>query len=160
MSQSLRDLGARVAERLDAAGVPDEQLAELDPPRRIGPVTRRARFRGVGRAWRLGAVLVGRDGSMWATGAVTRAVEPRPFGSDKTLAGNERRELQHLAARAFRTGDTVNHGHRELTIGAADDTVTVVDRDGRLILRLPNADVDLAEYLDDRVQLAVDRTDR
>lgn len=157
MSDAVRALGMQTAERLRLAGAPDEQLAELDPPRRFGPFTRGARFRGTGRAWRLGAVLVTADGDLYATGTVTRAVEPRPFASDKTLAGQERRELQRLAARAFRVGDTVNHGHRPLRTGDEGD---IVDRDGVLFLRLPDAQVPLAGYLDDRVQLAAERSER
>lgn len=157
MTETLRELGTRVAERLRLAGAPDEQLAELDPPRRLGPFTRSARFRATGRAWRLGAVLVTAHGDLYATGTVTRAVEPRPFGSDKTLAGQERRELQRLAARAFRAGDTVNHGHHPLRLGNEGD---IVDRDGTVLLRLPDAEVSLADYLDDRVRLAVERSER
>lgn len=157
MTDTLRELGTRLAERLRLAGAPDEQLAELDPPRRLGPFTRGARFRGTGRAWRLGAVLVTADGDLYATGTVTRAVEPSPFTSDKTLAGQERRELQRLAARAFRAGDTVNHGHRPLHLG---DEGEVVERDGTLLLRLPDAEVSLPDYLDDRVQLAAERSER
>jgi hypothetical protein len=157
VSDALRALGAQTAELLRVAGAPDEQLAELDPPRRLGPFTRRARFRGTGRAWRLGAVLVSDDGELFSTGTVTRAVEPRPFASDKTLAGQERRELQALAARAFRAGDTVNHGHHPLRSGDGGD---IVERDGMLLLRLPDALVPLADYLDDRVRLAAERSER
>lgn len=153
MSDALERLGSRIAERLAAAGVPDEQLAELVPARRRGPFTRRAHFVGSGRAWRLGAVLVDRAGRMWLTGTVTRAVEPRPFASDKTLAGEQRREWQRLAARAFRADETVDFGHRPIELGDGDP---VTERDGVLVLRLPDAEVDLAGYLEDRAALAVD----
>lgn len=157
MSDALSRLGREIASRLAAAGVPDEQLAELVPARRVGPFTRGPRFVAAGRAWRLGAVLVDREGRMWSTGTATRAVEPRPFASDKTLAGEQRREVQRLAARAFRDGETVDFVHRPLDIGEGG---AVIERDGELLLRLPDAEVALADYLEDRATLAVEARGR
>ncbi len=151
MSEAIERLAREIGERLAAAAVPDEQLAEFVPARRRGPFVQRARFVATGRAWRLGAVLVDREGRLWATGTVTRAVEPRPFSSDKTLAGEQRREWQRLAARAFRSGETVDFDHRPLEFGDA-----IVERDGVLWLRLPDAEVRLADYLEDRAALAVE----
>ena len=67
LAELLRDTVAA----LDAAGTPDEALGELRTSR-----FRAARFVPTGRAWRLGVLLLDRDGTLYETGNVTRAVEP------------------------------------------------------------------------------------
>jgi len=143
-------LVAGVVAKLTAAGVPDEALAELRESRRVGPLTRPAKFVSAGRAWRLGELLVTIDGRLLATGHVTRAIVPKDFAANKSSAEEGRRELQRAAARGpFRAGESVNHGFRP----ALGDTV--VEREGTLMLRLPYADVPLEAYLADRVTLAI-----
>lgn len=142
----------RAITELSTAGVPDEALATLRPARRLGPITRPARFVPAGRAWRLGALLVTSAGELFATGSVTRAIVPRDFAANKGPAEEERRELQRAAARGpFSRGESVNFGYRE-----ALDTIVLVDGEEPL-LALPDARVPLARYLDDRVRLLVER---
>ncbi|NYF10400.1 hypothetical protein HDC94_001556 [Leifsonia sp. AK011] len=146
----LDELVADAAARLDAAGVPDEALAELRPERRLGPLTRPAKFVPVGRAWRLGDLLVTRDGELLATGSVVRAVVPKDFSANKSPAEEHRRNLQRAAARGpFATGESVNYDFRP-ALGH-----TVVEHDGTVTLRLAYAEVALEAYLADRVRFAI-----
>lgn len=152
MIPTVRRIAIAAAAELAAAGVPDEQLADLVPARRIGPILRRARFVPTGRAWRLGAVLVDAAGSVWTTGSVTRAVVPRQFAANKSPAEEQRRDLQRTAAKAFPVGETVDFGHEPVGDGA---DAAIVERGGILWLRLADQDVAFEPYLADRVRLAV-----
>jgi hypothetical protein len=78
----------------------------------------------VGRAWRLGALLIDRSGELYATGKLTRAIVPKDFNSDKSVAGEERRDIQRAAARgSFPTGEGVNYEWRRLTPDEAAELV-------------------------------------
>lgn len=82
---------------------------------------------------------------------MTRAIVPKDFAANKSPAEAARRELQRAAARGpFAPGESVNHGYRP----ALGDSV--VDRDGVPVLRLPDADVPLEAYLDDRIRTALE----
>lgn len=146
----LTELALRAVTQLTAASVPNEALATLRPSRRIGPLTRPAKFVPVGRAWRLGELLVTADGELFSTGRVTRAVVPRDFSANKSPAEDERRELQRAAARGpFAPGDAVNFDYRP----AADQTV--FEREGQWMVALADTEVALGDYLADRVAFAV-----
>ncbi len=109
---------------LIAAQVPDEALGVWRPEKKIFGVPRPPAMDPVGRAWRLGALLIDRDGTFYATGKVTRAVVPKDFNSDKTVAGDERREIQRAAARgSFRTGESVNYEWRRVSPEEAAELV-------------------------------------
>ena len=113
-----------IVEQLIAAGIPDEALGVWRPQKKIFGVPRPPAIDPVGRAWRLGALLVGSDGTLYATGKVTRAIVPKDFNSDKTVAGDERREIQRAAARgSFRTGESVNYEWTRLTPAEAAELV-------------------------------------
>jgi len=147
---TLDELVAEAAAQLDAAGVPDEALAEMRQERRLGPVTRPAKFVPVGRAWRLGDLLVTRDGRLLTTGKVVRAVVPKDFAANKSPAEEHRRSLQRAAARGpFVAGESVNYDFAP-ALGH-----TVVEQDGTVTLRLAYAEVPLETYLTDRVRFAV-----
>ena len=147
---TLDEIVARAVSQLDAAGVPDEALAELRPARSIGPITRPVKLSAVGRAWRLGEVLVTRDGRLLATGSVVRAVIPKDFSANKSPAEEQRRALQRAAARGpFSVGESVNYDYRP-ALGHS-----VFEQDGAIILRLPYAEVPLESYLADRVGFAI-----
>jgi hypothetical protein len=120
---------------LEAAAVHDEALGTLVPARRFrGEVLKPA-----GRAWRLGALLVDRDGQLYATGEVTRAIEPLRGVANKSPDAEIRREKRRAAVRGkFTEGDVVNFGYRPI-----DPPETVNG-------------VPLAAYLADRVGLAID----
>lgn len=135
-------------EALQSGGVPDEALAELKSSRKLGPLTLPMTLVPVGRAWRLGEVLVDRDAQLYSTGSVTRAIAPKDFAANKSPAEEERRELQRAAVRGrFRPGDTVNFGFSLLEPG--------VDREGTLMLRLQHTQVPLETYLADRMKFAI-----
>jgi hypothetical protein len=77
-----------------------------------------------GRAWRLGTLLLDGNGRLYAVGKVTRAITPKDFNSDKTVAGDERRQWQRAAVRGrFASGETVNHGFAPVTDGEAQQLV-------------------------------------
>jgi len=73
-----------------------------------------------GRAWRLGMLLLDRSGNLFATGSVTRAVEPGRV-TNQSPAAEVRRAARRTAARGpfargpfargpFARGDVVNFG--------------------------------------------------
>ena len=148
----LGDLLASAVRQLRSADVADEALAELRPARRIGPITTPMRLVPIGRAWRLGEILLDADARLYSTGSVTRALTPKDFAANKSQAEEDRRELQRAAVRGrFRSGEAVTFGHRPLTVG--DDRLTIVD--GTPMLRLPHAEVPLETYLADRIRFAI-----
>jgi hypothetical protein len=152
--------------RLTAARAPTESLAELRIPRRIGPLRRAPKFVPVAEVWRLGVLLlaVGPDGSgrLYATGAVTRARDPR-HPNFTSASGEERREVREAARRAgFAAGQTVDYDAAPLPL---DDTLGTIGplvlRDGELFVswnasRSPESLTPFAAYLAERVELLAD----
>jgi hypothetical protein len=112
---------ARTVAALEEAGVGDEALGVLVPARRFrGEVIKPA-----GRAWRLGALLLARDGTLYSTGEVTRAVEPLRGVANKSPDAEARREKRRAAVRGrFADGEVVNFGYTRLD--AVPETVGVV----------------------------------
>lgn len=146
---------------LGSAGAPTETLAEHRPPRRILFVPRRAGFVNRGQVWRLGVLLLAADGALFATGAVTRARDPK-HPNYTSVSGEERRELREAARRAgFGIHDTLNFDAVPLPV---DDTLGSV---GPVVLRGEELTVSwngsrsadslrpFADYLRERVELAV-----
>ena len=122
---------------LIAAQVPDEALGVWRPEKKIFGVPRPPVIDPAGRAWRLGVLLLDSDGTLYATGSVTRAIVPKDFNSDKTVAGDERREIQRAAARgSFRTGESVNFEWTRLTPEQAAELVAPASLEGYLQSRL------------------------
>ena len=166
--EDLRAVLARAVERLEAAGARDEALAELVEPRRVLLVRRDAVLRPVGRAWRLGALMLGRDGTLYATGALVRAREAG-VRNYQSQSAEDRRDLRAAALRGkFAPGETVNHGWRELALDAdavrSGDGPVVFGADGTLKVRwnaaLGDAAArDVAAYIDERVGLLVEPLD-
>ena len=135
---SAAGVASEVASELSARGARDEALGVWRERRTFG-ITRTPELVPAGRAWRLGALLLDADGRLYAIGRVTRAVEPKDFNSDKTVAGEERRDLQRAAVKGgFRHGDTVNI------------EMTPLDTEGAQELL---GDVPLEAYLRDRADL-------
>jgi hypothetical protein len=142
----LRSVVARLAD------VPDEALGEL----------RRTRFRGrrmtpSGRAWRLGVLLVDRDGRLYETGEITRAIEPPRSTATKSESAETRRELRHIAARGgFAHGEVVNFGYTPLDLSALP-AGPLSEVDGVVMVRWTGTFViPLAQYLEDRLELLHD----
>ncbi|SFS18120.1 hypothetical protein SAMN04487783_2535 [Agrococcus baldri] len=145
------------AERLAAAGARDEALARYDEPKPLlGMIQRRPTMRPLGRAWRMGSLLLQRDGAVWATGISTRVAEPgRP---QHHTASVETRRAYRAAALVggFPMGESVNHG---ITPIAVDETLIGASgplfvKDGQAWARWGrDAPVLLERYLDDLADL-------
>jgi hypothetical protein len=144
---SYRDLAAALAAR----GARDEAVGVWRERKVLG-VPRPPVIDPAGRAWRLGALLLDVEGNLYAVGRVTRAVEPRDFNSDKTVAGEARREEQRAAARgAFVRGETVNFDIRALEPDAPEAPLALVD--GELMVLDGTVRMPLDRYLRDRADL-------
>jgi len=150
--------------RLTAAHARTEALAELRSPRRIGPLRRAPRFVRVGEVWRLGVLLLAADpaggGRLFATGAVTRARDPR-HPNFTSVSGEERREIREAARRAgFAAGETVNFDATALPLEALGSAGPIVLRDGGLFVSwnalAPESLAPFDAYLRERVDLLVD----
>lgn len=121
--ENLAGMLASVVRELEVCAVPDEALATL----------KRSRFGGVklvkaGRAWRLGVVLITRDGKLYASGEVTRAVEPPRGVANKSQEAEDRRDLRRAAVRArFAPGEVVNLGIEAIDLDNGSGPVSFVD---------------------------------
>jgi hypothetical protein len=116
----LRSLLVGTIGRLEAMGVADEAIATLRPARRIALIPRPAVMDSVGRAWRLGVLLLDRDGRLFATGGITRAIELTHQTVYMNVEALHRRELRVAATRGgFALGDTVNFDVAEIALDAA-----------------------------------------
>lgn len=154
-----RDEIASAVARLTAADAATETLATYRPAHRRMLVPRRASFETVGPVWRLGVLLLAADGGLLATGAVTRARDPK-HPNFTSVSGEERRELREAAGRAgFGIHDTVDFDATPLPL---DDTLgtlgPLVLRDGALTVswngtRSAESLRPFADYLRERVEL-------
>jgi hypothetical protein len=155
-------LGSLVAE-LVAARAKDETLGEFLPARGFGPFATAEKFRVVGRAWRRGVLLVDRDGRLYATGEITRAIEPGRAAVNRSPDGERRRALRLAAARSgLARGEVVNFGY--LLIDTSADALErgfessrpLSVRDGSVVVELETGSVaDLDGYLAERRALLV-----
>jgi hypothetical protein len=165
---ALREVLRRAVSRLESADAHDEALAEYVEARRVLLVQRNAVLRPVGRAWRLGALMLGHDGALYATGAIVRAREAG-VRNYQSQSAEERRDLRAAALRGkFSPGETVNHGWREIPLDAASlrsgEGPVLFAPDGSLVVRWnaalgDGAVRDVAAYVDERVRLLVDPLD-
>ncbi len=134
-----------ISRALVSAGVAPEALAEFVPAgKRLLVLPRAATMRPIGEVWRLGALLLGTDGSLWAAGGATRAAE-RGRAGYQSISREERRDLAAAALRGgYEIGAPVNFDAapllldeidlralgRDCPIGWADDEVRVRWRPG------------------------------
>lgn len=147
--------------RLAESGARDEAIGEYVQPRAVLGVKREPTMRSLGtRVWRIGALLLGRDGRVWATGRITR-VTPAGRAQYQSTSAEVRRAYRAAAERGhFDEGDTVNH---EVVAIALDEGLVgavgpLFVRDGAALVRWSptagdDAAVPLADYLRDRVDL-------
>lgn len=118
------DRAARAcAETVDAlriAGVEPEGLAEFVPAgRRLLVLPKPATMRPLGEVWRLGALLLGTDGRLWAAGRATRAAERGRVGY-QSLSREERLDLAAAALHGgYPAGAAVNFDAAPLPIDEA-----------------------------------------
>jgi len=145
--------------RLAAAGAREEWLGEVVVPRRVLGVGRPPRIDRRGRVWRVGTLLIARDGAVHAVGTTTRVSDPgRPQG---LTASVELRRAERAAALAggFALGEVVNHGTAPIAIDAslvdapADAVLAIRDgvawvRWGRTAAERTRLDAYLADQLD------------
>lgn len=132
---------------LEEAGIPDEALAILKN-RRLAP----PKLVPQGRAWRLGVLLLDRDGHLFQTGGVTRAIEPQRGVANKSPDADERREFRRAAVRGkFAEGEVVNYWYTPFDPPIVDG-VAMVPWTASGALR------PLEGYLNERVALAIDKT--
>ena len=157
VAAGLSELLRATAATLAAGGAKDEAIGELRPPRRILLVTRPAVMEPIGRAWRLGVLLIDREGRLYATGKITRAVVP---GHPTWLSASvEQRRADRLAASRgrFASGEVINYDVTELPIDSdslRSGSGPIALRDGEPVVRLATGGtVSLAAYLADRVEV-------
>ena len=158
---AVRALVRRTAAELAAAGARDEALAEFVPAHRVLLLDRPARMQPLGRVWRLGVVLLAADGSLRATGGITRAVEPGHPGH-MAVSVEDRREHRAAAFRGpFARGETVNYDAAPIPLEVEALTTgrgPLLLRDGRVLVRWSaslgdDAAAPFAPYLAERVEL-------
>jgi len=155
----LAGLLARTVDELAARDARQESLAEVKPSRRLLLVHTSASLLPAGRAWRLGVLLLGREGQVWATGSITRATEPKR-AQDLSASVEARREARRAASRKFAEGEVVNYGHQPvatdaeaLRAGTAEPLVLVGDVVHVRWGRGPGELRELGAYLADRADL-------
>lgn len=145
--------------RLLDAGARDEALAVLVPRRRTLGIPREPVLKPVGRVWRLGVLLLGADGTLYATGRLVRATPP---GRTQyvSVSAETRRAYRAAAERGhFRDGETVDFDAPpiELTAEAlrrSSGPLRLVG--GRPLVRwsaTSDQTVDFHAYLTERVEL-------
>lgn len=160
-TEAVRALFVRAAATLSAADVPDDALARLESAHRRLGIPRPARLRSLGRVWRLGVLLLQSDGTVHATGAVTRAVPPGHPGH-VAASVEARREMRAAAFRGpFRPGETVHFDAPAIDLAALEGADgPLFTRDGRPLVRWSvsagdDSARDLEAYLAERVDLLV-----
>jgi len=111
-----RSACAEAVSRLQAAGVAPDALAEYVPPRRVLLVTKKPTMRPLGEAWRIGTILLGTDGALYALGSSTRAAE-RGRPGYQSISREERREIAAAALRGgYPVGTVVTYDARPLRL--------------------------------------------
>ena len=104
----IRDLLWGTVRALEAGGARDEALAVHHPAHKVLAITRPVALKPAGRVWRLGVLLLDREGGLHATGRITRAVPPGHPGH-VAVSAEERREVRAAAYRGrFTPGETIN----------------------------------------------------
>jgi hypothetical protein len=160
---ALADAAARLAD----SGARDEAVADYEGRRRTFLIAREPVLRPVGRAWRLGVLLLDRAGALRATGSIVRATSP---GRTQyvSVSAETRRAFRAAAERGrFREGETVNFDAAPVPVEAGSLREAAETRlgplflrDGRILVRwsaaVTDADArDAFGYLAERVDLLV-----
>lgn len=162
---------AESALKLRDAGIAPEALAEYVPERRAFLWRRKATMRPLGEAWRLGTLLLGTDGSLYAHGHSTRSAE-RGRPSYQSESREERREIAAAALHCgYAIGTPVNYdallllaasggavfdpdhdaAARELPVGLAEGEVRVRWRAGAPLAGAQT----LAAFVAERAELLI-----
>ncbi|AJM77747.1 hypothetical protein C5C66_06740 [Rathayibacter toxicus] len=150
-----------VIAQLQRRGIDNQAVADLHTPRPLLGFHRKPVMIPVTRAWRLGAVLLGHDGALFATGSVTRAVAPL-HANNQSASQEARREIRRAAFDGpFHEGEIVNYRCRRLAIdaaGLAEPGEPLAVRGSEVLLRWAPGLGDqglmpVARYLADRLDL-------
>jgi hypothetical protein len=157
----LRTVIAGAVEQLRANGASDEALATFVPARRVLFVEKRPVMRPLGRVWRLGVFLLGHDGTLYATGSITRASDPKYRGF-QSVSAEIRREHRAAAFRGpFTRDEAVNFDATVIPLetGSLSGATAPLLLDGtRALVRWSAgsaATVEFESYLTERVKLLV-----
>ena len=154
------------ARRLTEAEVPTEGLAEFVPAsRRLWVFPRPATMRAIDEVWRLGRLLLGLSGELYAAGRTTRAAE-RGRPGYQSLSREERKEIAAAALHGgYPVGATVNFDAAPLSLAAeflrALDATSPLGLDGSTLRVRWRAGAALAEaptlehYLRERSELLI-----
>lgn len=155
----MHDLLADAVRRLEGAGARDELLVERVRRRVLG-VPLAPRLVPVERVWRLGVLLLGRSGTLYATGVTLQVREPRHPNAQSVLA-EDRRELRALAvASGIAPGETIDLDAAELRLDElGPESRPVARTDGGFVVAWsPTSSMltPLEPYLAERVELLAD----
>lgn len=160
---AVREALGDAVRRLLEADAKTELLAEFGERRRLLGLVREPVLKPVGRVWRLGVLLLGRDGALYASGEITRATETgRP--TYQSPGAEQRRRNRALALRSgLPKGEAVNFGATPIAIEEAAlraDTAPLFLRDDEPCVRWSHSlggemTMPLVAYLRDRVELLV-----
>lgn len=158
LTAELEHLIGRTIASLEASGAHDEALGEYRRRRGLLGLGGSVSLANVGRAWRVGRLLISRDGRVFDVGATTRAVDPR-HPNYQSVSGEDRRDDRRAAFEGdFAEGEVVNHDFTPLDLSVDairngsgplhidDDRFTIEWAKGQRA-------VPLAGYLDERVAL-------
>lgn len=163
-----RDAVDAAVARLTAADAREEALAVYEGRQRKLLIMREPVLRPAGRVWRLGVLLLDRDGGLHATGSIVRATEP---GRTQyvSVSAETRRAYRAAAERGhFRDGETVNFDAEPISLEVGGLREAAESRRGPLFLRdgrvwarwsasVPDVDArDAVSYLAERVDLLAD----
>ncbi|PRI11594.1 hypothetical protein [Leucobacter massiliensis] len=114
-----REACAAAAGRLRGAGIGTEALARYVAPRRVLLWTKPATMEPLGEVWRVGTLLLGAEGELYALGHATRAAE-RGRPGYQSLSREERREIAAAALRGgYPAGTPVNYDAVRIPLGEA-----------------------------------------
>ncbi|CAN5126516.1 hypothetical protein BH09ACT1_BH09ACT1_13610 [soil metagenome] len=114
----VRELLDLTVARLVESGARDEALGTLNPGKGLLGLRTNAKMVPNGRAWRLGVLLLDRDGNLFATGSLTRAVVPGRV-TNQNLAQEARKADRLAAARGkFDAGEVVNYRYTPIEVTA------------------------------------------
>lgn len=160
----IREMFADAVRELESAQAKDELLAELTERRRLLTLARPPVLVSLGRVWRLGVFLLGRDLAVYATGSITRATDTgRPTFQSSSV--EERRAYRVMAVRSgLPRGETVNFNATPIALDAEELRATsgpLFLRGGEAFVRWSQNRTDdsaprLDSYLRDRVGLLAD----
>jgi hypothetical protein len=148
--------------RLTAAGARDEVLVDFSRPRWAG-LKLSPRMVEVERVWRLGVLLLGHSGRLYATGITLHVTEPK-HPNPQSLLAEERRMLRTAAAKAgIANGETIDLDARDIRLDGLTPRTRPVARteEGFAVQWNPHSPVltPLTDYLEERAALLIDPPD-